>query len=68
MNAYSIADMLERQGEKLGMLAADKLRRQANTIDDAEECIARLMLEVNRLTIRLEEKERKYERMECKNG
>jgi hypothetical protein len=68
MNAYSIADMLERSGEDLQVLAADKLRRQANTIDEAEECIARLMLEVNRLTIRLEEKERKYERMECKNG
>ena len=57
MNTHKLADILESTGDELQVLASDKLRRLAYTIDDAEECIARLMLEVNRLTIRLEEKE-----------
>ena len=57
MNTHELADILESTGDELQVLASDKLRRLAHTIDDAEACIARLMLEVNRLTIRLEEKE-----------
>jgi hypothetical protein len=68
MNAHQIADMLERRGEDLQMLASDKLRRQASTIDEAEECIARLMLEVNRLTILLEEEKTKREMLREHNN
>jgi hypothetical protein len=56
MNAHELADLLEKTGDTLQVIASDKLRRQAHTIDQAEECIARLMLEVNRLKILLEEK------------